>query len=338
MVRDQRPETTQPPTLARRWTPVELPPDQLNPQAVGWHARAARREAYGRVFAVNPNIGIVTFEAVGSEWSVRHVLAGELPPLPETGATPTGLQPFIVHQFTLAPVAPENWDTTRPTIVDDGGWGVDTTEPTFQLLLDILPRIWGAAAEFGSAVYGDLPPVLDEITREGLITDAAARVSGPFRRRVLRQLGPFALLPDENLDAVTDAEIAALLSHVGRLNTGKEARALVRPDLERLLALRQSLATPEAMFDDLLFLACSEWVYERYPLVITISGILATFRSPVTKHVPILRVLLGGLWNLSQPYVRRLLDEGCCLADARRGSSSNPATRRHVRRRPAARR
>jgi hypothetical protein len=300
MIRDARPETTQPPNLARRWTPVELPSltDQMNPQSMGWHARAAQRESYGRIFAVNQNIGVVTFELIANEWSVRHVLAGEVPPLPETGAVPTGLQPFIVHQFTLAPKSPGTWDTERPQIVDDGGWGVDTSEPTFRLLVESLPRIWAGAAEFVSAVYGDLPPVLDGITREALITDAAARVSTPFRRRVLRQLGPFALLPDENLDAVTNDQVAALLSQTGRLNADKEARALVRPDLERLLAFKQSLATPEAMFDDLLLLACSEWVYERNAIISTIAGVIATFRSPVTKHVPILRVLLGGLWDL----------------------------------------
>jgi len=300
MVRDPRPETTQPPTLARRWTPVELPSlsDQMNPPSMGWHARAAQRESFGRVFAVNQNVGIVTFELIGNDWSVRHVLAGEVPPLPETGVVPTGLQPFIVHQFTLAPKSPAAWDTDRPKIVDDGGWGVDTTEPTFGLLVECLPRIWAGAAAFTSAVYGDIPPVLDEITREALITDAASRVSNPFRRRVLRQLGPFALLPDENLDAVTDQQVAALLAQVGRLDTRKEARALVRPDLERLLAFKQSLATPEAMFDDLLLLACSEWVYERNSVISTIAGVIATFRSPVTKHVPLLRVLLGGLWDL----------------------------------------
>jgi hypothetical protein len=298
MVRDPRPGTTLPPTIERRWTPVELPPDQLNPQAMGWHARAARRMAYGRVFAVNPNIGIVTFEPVGGDWSVRHVLGGELPPLPETGAAPTGLQPFIVHQVTLAPRAPESWQTDRPRINADGAWGVDTTEPAFAVLMEWLPRIWAGAAEFGGAVYGDLPPAIDEITREALITDAASRMSAPFRRRVLRQLGPFALLPDEDLDAISDAQVAELASRVGPLNADREARALIRPDLERLLAFRESLSAPAAMFDDLLLLACAEWVFERTPVVSTIAGVLATFRSPVTRHVPILRALLGGLWDL----------------------------------------
>ena len=298
MVRDPRPETMSDPTLARRWTPVDLPPDQLDPQAMGWHSHAARKMAYGRVFAVNTNVGIVTFELVGAAWSVRHVLAGELPQLRETGTAPTGLQPFIVHQFTLAPLVPASWDTERPKIVDDGGWDVDTSEPTFHLLVDCLPRIWAGAAAFSSAVYTDLPPVIDEVTREALITDAATRVSAPFRRRVLRELGPFSLLPDANLDAVTNDQVAALFPHVGRLNADKEARALIRPDLERLLAFHQSLDTPAAMFDDLLLLACSEWVYERNIVVSTIAGVIATFRSPVTKHVPILQVLLGGLWDL----------------------------------------
>ena len=96
---------------------------------------------------------------------------------------------------------------------------------------------------------------------------------------------------------MTDADIAARLSQLGPLDVGKEARALVRPDLERLFAINQS-ATPAAVFDDLLLLACSEWVNERSRIVSMIAGILVTFRSPVTKHVPVLAGLLGGLWDL----------------------------------------
>jgi len=57
--------------------------------------------AYGRVFCFLPNVGVVTFEKdLQDQWAVRHVLAGELPPMPpmpEAGFTPVGLQPFIVH-------------------------------------------------------------------------------------------------------------------------------------------------------------------------------------------------------------------------------------------------
>ena len=297
MVRDIRGESTLPPTAARRWTPVELPADPIEPAAIGWHAHAARRQAYGRVFAVNSNVGIVTFEKVGDNWSVRHVLAGELPPMLETGTTPTGLQPFIAHQFSIAPLVSESWETERPRIVDDGGWGADPTEPLFALFVECLPRIWQGAAGFADAVYRDLPTVMDDVTREALITDAATRVSRPFRRRVLRDFGPFALKSDAELDAITAEQIAALVVSVGKLDVEKEARALVRPDLERLLTLHQSV-DPAVLFDDLLLLASSSWVYERSALISTIAGVLATLRSPITRHVPALRDLLSGIWDL----------------------------------------
>src|SRR5687767_5010263 len=129
MARDHRPDSTLPPRIDRRWTPVDLPVDPLDPSEGAWHAKAARRMAFGRVFATAPNVGIVTFARVGDNSSVRHIIAGELFPIPDTGNSPTGLQPYIVHEFALAPVATSTWDTSRPKITDDGGWGVDTTEP-----------------------------------------------------------------------------------------------------------------------------------------------------------------------------------------------------------------
>ena len=189
------------------------------------------------------------------------------------------------------------WDTSRPKITDDGGWGVDTTEPVVKLLLEFVPPIWQFAADFGGAVFNDIPAVLDDVTREALVTDAASRVSTPFRRRILRKLGPYALLPDSALDALTDAEILERFPQIGRWDAGKEARALIRGDIERLLALKSSV-DKTALFDDLLLLACSEWVNDRARIVTMICGILVTFRSPVTKHVPVLAGLMGGLWDL----------------------------------------
>lgn len=43
MGRDDRVESTLRPTMDRRWTPVDLPPDPIDPSAIGWYARAARR-------------------------------------------------------------------------------------------------------------------------------------------------------------------------------------------------------------------------------------------------------------------------------------------------------
>ncbi len=82
MVRDEREEFAATPSTVSRWTPVTLPPDPLAPSDVGWHATAARRMAYGRVFCFLPNVGVVTFEKDPNDpaqWAVRHVLAGELP-------------------------------------------------------------------------------------------------------------------------------------------------------------------------------------------------------------------------------------------------------------------
>ena len=95
--RPSRPDSTLPPKFDRRWTPVDLPVNPLDPSEGAWHAKAARRMAFGRVFATAPNVGIVTFARVGDNWSVRHVIAGELSRLADTGISPTGLQPYIVH-------------------------------------------------------------------------------------------------------------------------------------------------------------------------------------------------------------------------------------------------
>ena len=71
MMRDERPESINTPTIDRRWTPVELVADPVAPSAVGWHAQAARKMAVGRVFCFQPNVGVVTFEVTGNAWSVH---------------------------------------------------------------------------------------------------------------------------------------------------------------------------------------------------------------------------------------------------------------------------
>ena len=98
MGRDNRVDSTLPPTMVKRWTPIDLPPNPIDPSVQGWHAKAARRMAFGRVFATYPNVGIVTFEPDGANWSVRHVIAGELLPLADTGVNPSGLQPYHRHR------------------------------------------------------------------------------------------------------------------------------------------------------------------------------------------------------------------------------------------------
>src|SRR4029450_13091378 len=105
------------------------------------------------------------------------------------------------------------------------------------------------------------------------------------------------LLADSALDALTNETIATHFAQLGRLDPDKEARALVPPDRERRLAMK-STNDPVTVFDDILLLACSEWVNDRVRLVSMIAGILVTFRSPVTKHVPVLAGLLTGLWEL----------------------------------------
>lgn len=306
MVRDERPELPTTPTIVSRTTPVELPVDPLSPSLVGWHAAATRRMAYGRVFCFLPNVGVVTFEkdlADPTQWAVRHVLAGELPPMPpmpEAGFTPVGLQPFIVHRVALTPPAPTTWLSSRPRLVDDGGWGGDDSDPAFQLLLHALPRLWERAAGFIGAegIFAGSPVVVDDIVREAVLTDAADRIGPVFRRKVLRELGPYSTSSDAVLDAVPQSEVDARIRELGKLDLAREARAMVRPDLERLLLYHQSLPDPAARIDDILLTACSDWVNEYSSRVSTVAGLLATFRAPITKHVPVLSNLLGGLWSL----------------------------------------
>lgn len=298
MARDQRPESTSTPTLDRRWTPVERPADPVATSAVGWHARGVRRLAFGRVFAFQTNVGIVTFERSGEEWSVRHVIAGELPPLAETGTTPAGLQPYVVHRLPLTPPQPATWNTQRPKILGDGGWGFDKSDPALHFLLQWLPKYWRKVVQRVDPLWPDLPLDIDGATRDGLITQAANELAGPFRRRVLKELGPFAALKDTQLDAITEVQIAAWVNHIGKFDVGKEARELIRPDLERIMNLDTAAADSAAFLDDILLLACSDWVNERSRAVSMIAGLLVTFRSPITKHVPVLAGLLGGLWDI----------------------------------------
>ena len=140
--------------------------------------------------------------------------------------------------------------------------------------------------------------MVDDIVREAVLTDAADRIGPLFRRKVLRELGPFATSTDAVLDAVPQAEVDARIRELGKLDLAREARAMVRPDLERLLLYHQSLPDPAARLDDILLTACSDWVDEYSGMVSTVAGLLATFRAPVTKHVPVLSHLMEGLWSL----------------------------------------
>lgn len=307
MVRDERPEWLEPPTTGpapdaphgHRWTPVTLAPDPIATESAGWHAQAARRQAYGRTFSFQTNVGIVTFEGSGTAWSVRHVIAGELPPFEGSEEKPVvGLQPFVVHRASLAAPAPANFAVQRPKIRANGGWGADATEPALQLLLHWLPLAWREAAEHADPLWVDLPLNMDAAARDALITKAADRLAGTtFRRRVLRELGPWAAVSDEELDGITEAEIEALKDRIGKFKVLDEARALVRPDLERLMNLDAAAGDPVAFLDDALLIGCSEWVNERCRIVSMIAGLLATFRAPLIKHVPVLSGVLEGVWD-----------------------------------------
>jgi hypothetical protein len=301
MVRDERPEATDDPNIDRRYTPALMPADPISGDTLGWHADNAQRMAFGRTFAFQPNVGVVTFEGAGQDWSVRHVIAGELQAMADTGRTPVGLQPYVVHRVSLTPPDAARTEQERPKIQGDGAWGVDTTDPTLMPLLEWLPYLWRLAAGHVSPLWPELPLNLDEAGRQALITEGADSLSAPFRRRVLAELGPFAHLRDDPaLDAVTDQEIAALQHVIGPWSAQAEARALVRADVERLFDLHKASRDPisrAAFFDDALLLACSEWVNERASGLSTIAGLLATFRAPLTKRVPVLGGLLAGLWQ-----------------------------------------
>ena len=147
--------------------------------------------AFGRVFATYPNVGIVTFEPDGPHWSVRHVIGGELLPLADTGVNPTG--PAAVPRAPLHPGTgrAQHMESTSarrswPTV----GGASTRPDPTLTLLFNALPLIWKGAAEFAGGLFDALPPVIDDVTREGLLADAASRVSTPFRRRVLARAWP----------------------------------------------------------------------------------------------------------------------------------------------------
>ena len=96
---------------------------------------------------------------------------------------------------------------------------------------------------------------------------------------------------------MTSADIAGLSDRLGRLDVDREARLIVRPDLERLLDIDASAVDRAAFIDDALLIACSPWVRERNSVIATVAGILATFRAPVTKQAPVLATLLAGLWD-----------------------------------------
>ena len=120
--------------------------------------------------------------------------------------------------------------------------------------------------------------VVDDIVREAVLTDAADRVGPIFRRKVLRELGPFSTSTDAVLDAVPQADVDARIRELGKLDLAREARAMVRPDLERLLLYHQSLPDPAARLDDILLTACSDWVNEY-------SGLRQHRRGPA-GHLP----------------------------------------------------
>ena len=113
MVRDEREEFPTTPTAVSRTTPVELPADPLSPS----HRGLARRG--GAPHGLRPRVLLPAERRRRhlregprrTQWAVRHVLAGELPPMPpmpEAGFTPVGLQPFIVHKVSLTPPAADD--------------------------------------------------------------------------------------------------------------------------------------------------------------------------------------------------------------------------------------
>src|SRR6185503_16982933 len=72
----------------------------------------------------------------------------------------------------------------------------------------------------------------------------------------------------------------------------------LRADLERMFTYQQSFDDPSTSVDDILLLACSDWVNERQRVVSLAAGLLAALRSPITKHVPLLSGVMSGLWDV----------------------------------------
>ncbi|MCU0682751.1 MAG: hypothetical protein MUF34_10965, partial [Polyangiaceae bacterium] len=157
MVRDVRPEGTSAPEVdGKRWTPLLLPDEPLG-SATGpgadWHAQALFRLRFGRVFAYQPHVGVVTLRKRDNQWSVRHVLAGELPPASVAASigspapvVPAGVLPWVVHEASLEPPAASVWDTPeRPTVKGGEAWGVDPTDSSIDGLLYYIPKLWAWA-------------------------------------------------------------------------------------------------------------------------------------------------------------------------------------------------
>ncbi|NTU63553.1 MAG: hypothetical protein HGB05_09140 [Chloroflexi bacterium] len=130
---------------------------------------------------------------------------------------------------------------------------MDTTEPAFRLLVECLPRIWQGAAGFVGAVFDELPPVMDGVTREGLLTDAASRLSGPFRRRVLRELGPFATLSDGEEAIIVAQRTCWPQAHPQRCQShwlGNLAEPVLKVDTQLREQLRAELGGLPAVPDE----------------------------------------------------------------------------------------
>ena len=224
-----------------------------------------------------------------------------MPPMPEAGFTPVGLQPFIVHKVSLTPPAATTWLSDRPRIVDDGGWGGDDSDPAFQLLLHALPRLWERAAGFIGAdgIFAGSPVVVDDIVREAVLTDAADRIGPSLPPQGAARAGP-VLRPAPtpfSTPSRSPTSTRAFANSASSISPARPGRWCGRTS-SGCCCITSRWPDPAARFDDILLTACSDWVNEYSRRVSTIAGLLATFRAPVTKHVPVLAHLMGGLWSL----------------------------------------
>jgi hypothetical protein len=312
MVEDERPEAApgEEVDATKRWAPLPTPVGLTD------RADAMQRHRYGRIFAYATQIGVVTLRREGADWVVRHTLAGELPQenvriSPPALVVPSGLREWVVHEIPLTPPATSTWTDTgsgaRPRIGGTPGWEVDSTDPSVVALLQLFPKWWSWAVRELGGLVPTLPLGLTGAARDAALAEIADSVSVPFRRALVRDLGPFRHLADAQADAVDDAQIAAVAPGAGPLSVLPEARARVMPDVKRLLSLAESGTSDARLLDDALLLAASAVLHERLSrpdasslgkAIWQIAMFVTLFRQPLFKQGPVTRDLLLGLWDV----------------------------------------
>ncbi|MCU0680745.1 MAG: hypothetical protein MUF34_00515, partial [Polyangiaceae bacterium] len=174
-------------------------------------------------------------------------------------------------------------------------------------LLYYIPKLWAWALGRLGQIVPPLPLGADGAARDAALDAAADSLAAPFRRQILREIGPLARLSDAALDALPD-DLSAHANELGAFNLRSEARKLVRPDVKRIADLQRAGSDRARLLDEVLLVAISDVIWDRAKEAEGTSGSLARtllqlvsfaalFRQPTTRSVPGTRDLLVGLWE-----------------------------------------